>query len=169
MSTKLSRLWTLNSTRYSHVWTHTSSKHSHIWIHVSTRYSYVWTNTSTRHSHIWIEVSARHSHFLTNMPTGYSHAWTNTSTRFPPCFFCTFSVNVELMRINYLKSHFRGQTNHLPLTVHHRQVPRLRGTNTYNVNNIKQIIKRNESDITSYWLVVLGYFCLGNPQKTGPR
>jgi hypothetical protein len=141
MSTNHLHLWTHNSARYSHVWTHTSSKHSHIWIHVSTRHSYVWTITSTKHSHIWIQVSAIHS-----------HVWTNMYTRFSHCFSCTFSVNVELMRVNYLKSLFRGQINHLPLTVHLRQVPRLRGTNTYNVKNITQIIKRNQSDITSYWL-----------------
>ena len=141
MSTKHSHLWTHKSTRYSHVWTHTSSRYSHIWIDVYTRHSHVRTNMPTRLSLVW-----------TNMYTGHSRVWTNMSTRLSHCFSCTFSDNVNLMRINYLKSHFRGQINRLPLTVPLIQVPWLRGTYTYNVKNIRQIIKTNGSDITSYWL-----------------
>jgi hypothetical protein len=118
MSTRHSHIGIHVSIRHLRVWTNTSTRYSHIGIHVAVRHSRVWNNTSAKHSHIWIHVPTRHSHISTNMSTRLSH-----------CFSCTFSVGLELLRINYLKSHFRRHTNYLPLTVYLRQVPGLRGTN----------------------------------------
>ena len=55
------------------------------------------TNMYTRHLHVWTNMCTRHSHVWTNMYTRHSHVWTKMSTIHSRCFFCTFSVNVELI------------------------------------------------------------------------
>jgi len=111
------------STRHSHVWTNMPTRHSHVWTNMYTRYSHNGMHVSARHSHVWTNMYTRHSHIGMHVSVRHSHVWTNTSTRLSYSFSCTFSVNVELMRINYLKSHFKGQINCLTLTVPLIQVP----------------------------------------------
>jgi len=116
-----------------HVWAHMSTKHSHFLIHMANRYSHFWTNICTTHSHVCI-ICAQDMHiFCATCPQNIrifeSTCPQNIHMFVPTCpqdfgtvSLARFLSASSLMRINYLKSHFRRHTNHLPLTVHLRQV-----------------------------------------------